>query len=406
MPDVGTSSDQLRGIVPPDPALEYIIGGDDLKCLKAFGFLLLSCFLFFGLSPLKQVKADIYINEYPNVLIGHTNGYMVDGIIYSGWVVYAFDNSYSTSLSQSGNNIVLTRNQYIYVDYPPGNFEYSHYGPFFNESNGAIAFATTNVPKYGFGRIGLKSFDSVIILKNTGINIGNISLDTFFPSLEDYEESIQPKPTWWEILKENAQRVVRDIANILGIGSAIDAAIDLDNWLGDLFTVKVGEGELERWQIDVDPPPSPTPTPTPIPYQTVMTPDNNGGFTIQYIYNNPSGTPEVHPQPPANVTNTTNNYGDDFEYPYYENPENKDNPFRLKIPWYLKLILNNNDIPIETLDDHYDVAQYQVQSDDVLEAVDTVYDGFQVIPADWLLLLGAIACLPLFAALLHRMLSG
>lgn len=254
------------------------------------------------------------------------------------------------------------------------------------------------------------NFSLVICLKGSAINDSS-SIDQYFESLQDYEDFInppepEPDPTWWEKLKENAQRVIRDIADILGIGSAFDSAIDLDNWLGDLFTVKVGEGELERWQIEVDPLPSPTPTPTPIPYQTVMTPDNNGGFTIQYIYNNPSGTPEAHPQPPANVTNTTNNYGDDFEYPYYENPENKDNPFRLKIPWYLKLILNNNDIPIETLDDHYDVAQYQVQSDDVLEAVDTVYDGFQVIPSDWILLLGAIACLPLFAALIHRMLSG
>lgn len=225
-------------------------------------------------------------------------------------------------------------------------------------------------------------------------------------SEEEYNNIInppEPELTWWDILKENAQRVIRDILELSGI--PVDAAIDLDNWFSDLFIVKVGEGEDSLAnQINTEPLPTPTPTPTPIPYQTVMTPDNNGGFIIQYIYNNPSGTPTAHPQPPSN--NITNNYGSDFEYPYYENPENKDNPFKLKIPWYLKLILNNNDIPIETLDDHYLVAQNQIQSDDVLEAIDTVYNGFQVIPTDWLLILGAIACLPVFASLISRMLNG
>lgn len=343
-----------------------------MKCLKAFGILLLSCFLFFGLSPLKQVKAASYSQGW-YITTSYWGGYSVTYMNYE--FLYTVNNGFYKASWQTPGQTFPTIDEAI-------NFANSNYQNFSGtpDRNWTIYSGANYVAYY--------------------------NLPISLPGNNEWFPEPEPNPTWWEKLKENAQRVIRDIADILGIGSAIDAAIDLDNWLGDLFTVKVGEGELERWQIDVDSPPSPTPTPTPIPYQTVMTPDNNGGFTIQYIYNNPSGTPEVHPQPPANVTNTTNNYGDDFEYPYYENPENKDNPFRLKIPWYLKLILNNNDIPIETLDDHYDVAQYQVQSDDVLEAVDTVYDGFQVIPSDWILLLGAIACLPLFAALIHRMLSG
>lgn len=243
--------------------------------------------------------------------------------------------------------------------------------------------------------------DSIILNDSLGTSIIYANYDEFLNNVPP--EYLPEEPTWWDILKENAQRVIRDVLELAGI--PVDAAIDLDNWLSDLFTVKVGEGEDSLAnQINTEPLPTPTPTPTPIPYQTVMTPDNNGGFTIQYIYNNPSGTPTAHPQPPSN--NITNNYGSDFEYPYYENPENKDNPFKLKIPWYLKLILNNNDIPIETLDDHYLVAQNQIQSDDVLEAIDTVYNGFQVIPTDWLLILGAIACLPVFASLISRMLNG
>lgn len=258
-------------------------------------------------------------------------------------------------------------------------------------------YLTNNLPINLWTRGGNESFYCRSYLE---IIKGSISGE--LPDFAIYPEPPE-EPSWWDILKENAQRVIRDVLQLVGV--PIDAAIDLDNWLSDLFTVKVGEGEDSLAnQINTEPLPTPTPTPTPIPYQTVMTPDNNGGFTIQYIYPDPSGTPTAHPQPPSN--NITNNYGSDFEYPYYENPENKDNPFQLKIPWYLKLILNNNDIPIETLDDHYLVAQNQIQSDDVLDAIDTVYNGFQVIPTDWLLLLGAIACLPVFASLISRMLNG
>lgn len=356
-----------------------------MKCLKAFGFLLLSCFLFFGLSPLKQVKASVssfnqtYNADMPIKPVDPTTG----NISYWKNAVYFV---YYKSRVSTVNGTVYNPGFYTWV--VAGSDPIYYNGNYIYDSD--WSFYLPNWVIYD------DDYSYTINIR------GSFNFTPTFDSWDDFIDDITPDPTWWEIIKNK----LIDIAGDIALGDKLKGFIDVLEWGLDLWTVKVGEGEPERWEIDVEPPPSPTPLPTPIPYQTVMTPDNNGGFTIQYIYNNPSGTPEAHPQPPANVTNTTNNYGDDFEYPYYENPENKDNPFRLKIPWYLKLILNNNDIPIDTLDDHYDVAQYQVQSDDVLEAVDTVYDGFQVIPSDWILLLGAIACLPLFAALIHRMLSG
>lgn len=256
------------------------------------------------------------------------------------------------------------------------------------------------------GQGGGGTFDQVVVIKGT-LNISNAyPQNTYWGSLDDYNdylESIQPK--WYETLWQDFVNFITDFLPDLATPGNPASLTKLAEWLQDSFTVNVGEGEDDLAnQIFVSPLPTPTPTPTPIPYQTVMSPDGNGGYSIQYIYNNPSGTPIITSQPPQQ--NVSIDVDNNFEYPYYENPENKDNPFKFKIPWYLKLVLKNNDIDIDTLDNTYQSAQGLVQDDDVITAVDEVYNGFQVLPSSWLLLIGAIASLPLFAALIRRFLGG
>lgn len=246
------------------------------------------------------------------------------------------------------------------------------------------------------------SIDHYIVYKGTLNTQGFETPEQSFDNWQEYEDYINPPPeptTWYEDLYDSFLGVIEAIASI-----ATGGLSDLVEAFTDFWTVKVGGDEGDMFfptDIIIA---SPTPTPTPIQYQTVIAPttdpQGNVVYEYKYVYNNPSGTPIITSSPPIN-----NNNGDSFDYPYYDNPDNRNNPYKLKIPWYLKLIFGNKIVDETTLDDSVNVIQDYMNDDDINNGVTTVYDGMSAIPTDWLILIGVIASIPLFGCFISRLLS-
>ena len=230
------------------------------------------------------------------------------------------------------------------------------------------------------------------------------SNDDIFDNVQDYEDYINPPPpdpTWYDEMYESFLGVVESIATIAtgGLSELVEA-------FTDFWVVPVGGDEGDMFFPTDIVMASPTPTPTPIQYQTVIAPttDPQGHvvYEYKYVYNNPYGTPIITSSPPVN--NITYN-GDSFDYPYYDNPDNRNNPYKLKIPWYLKLIFGDKIVDETTLDDSVNVIQDYMNDDDINDGVTTVYEGMSAIPTNWLILIGVIASIPLFGCLISRLLS-
>lgn len=248
------------------------------------------------------------------------------------------------------------------------------------------------------GTTNFNQYYSTPILTNGITFIGNNNYnDPNVNPLPDPEPD--PQPTWYEQLFQD----FLDAA-----GAAITGGVEgfLD-WLSEAWTVPVGEGEdeLAIELITPIPTPTPTPMPTPIPYQTQLTPDGNGGFNITYIYVNPSGTPTSAPMPPTNPPSGSDPVDDDdFEYPYYNNPVNSDDPYELDIPWYLKFKFKGVTTSLNDFQTGIDETVDMVN--DNQENIDIVMDSVGLFPSDWLLIFGFIGSIPLVGGIISRLLKG
>lgn len=252
----------------------------------------------------------------------------------------------------------------------------------------------------GFANVPVGGYD--VILGYRSMFTYGTGTYTLYPNEESYIEHYYPPPdlSWYEEMFSEFVGAIEGIASVVtgGFSNLVEA-------FTEFWVIPVGGDEGDMFFPTDIVIASPTPTPTPMQYQTVIAPttDPQGNVIYQYkyVYNNPFGTPIITDSPPVN------NYGggDSFDYPYYENPDNKDNPYKLKIPWYLKLIFGNKIVDETTLDDSVNVIQDYMNDDDINHGVTTVYDGMSAIPTDWLILIGVISSIPLFGCLISRLLS-
>lgn len=330
-------------------------------------------------ATLNQLIAN---NTYENLVYmqSYWNDDPNQGIVYYVCGIYGSGQYITDNRVNNDNDIYLHKSNYTNYDYYRFNQD-----PFLNpDLNTNVAFSTNST--YGFLAVNIR-----------GNFIDNSNNELVFESVDEYDDYLNPPPeplTWYEEL-------FNDFIDYIyaGIGGGINGFVE---WLQEAWVTPVGEGEDEL-AIDLITPPPPTPTPTPIPYQTVLQPDNNGGYQIQYIYPDPSGNPTSAPQPPNN-TNINNNYGSNFEYPYYDNKTNKDDPYVLDIPWYLRFIFKGQTTSLSDFQDGIDATIETVNNSE--EQINTVMDSMSIFPSEWLLMIGFIGAIPLVGGIISRLLKG
>lgn len=351
-----------------------------MKWAKSFGLLLLSFCLFFGLSPLKQVEAAEYVNNSVGFYIVYTQG---------KYRVYSFGFNIS-SIQEEGNYISI---RYVH-QYDSGTpfdtlIDAQNYG--FNVVN-TYTGLTSNMSFLGLDRhpVGFVDSYNIPFLENT---------------------ITPPEPSWWDNVKQAFMDFVGSeaLSDVLS-GDWISYINDV--LFGELWTVKVGEGEddmIVPETVSATPSPSPTPLPTPIPYSTVIDP---GTGEIHYHYTiDVSGTPVPTSSiyPPVTSAPPGPGSGSTIDEPvavedYYE-PEDSLSVPKLRIfKFLLRMTGNDVDIGMDSLDDN--MAVMDATLEDNAEAISGVGDLFQLIPVKWFLLIGTLGCFPVIAAMIKSLLGG
>lgn len=364
-----------------------------MKWAKYFGFLLLSFCLFFGLSPLKQVKAVTY------------NASFIIQRNYAGRIVYV-------QVAFPRNAILGNATNYYTYDLNFDNGILHIKAPFYatdfydnlNDAiNSTSLFYISDSRSWGY--------ETVIFNYGSFSTVG--SLNNFYPSIEDYEDSLVP--SWWD----NVKQAFMDF-----VGSDALSDVLSGNWLeyiedvlfGELWTVKVGEGEDDMIipeTVSPTPTPSPTPLPTPIPFSTVINP-STGEVTYNYFID-VSGTPiptsSIYP-PVTSYPGGGGGGGSPASFPeepyyvedYYEPDDSLSIPKLRIFKFLLRMPGNETDIGLDSLDNN--IAVMDETLEDNAEAIQGVGDLFQIIPVKWFLLIGTLACFPVIAAMIKSLLGG
>lgn len=267
--------------------------------------------------------------------------------------------------------------------------------------DGVMGFLTQNPSVLDNDSRGINTRSYLNIIK--GSITGDIPDFTIFP--EPPAET-----TWWDKVKQ---------AFMYFVGSEALSDVLSGNWLayiedvlfGELWTVKVGEGEDDMIipdTVSATPSPSPTPLPTPIPYSTVIDP---GTGEVHYHYTiDVSGTPVPTSSiyPPVTYAPPGPGSGSTIDEPvavedYYE-PEDSLSVPKLRIfKFLLRMTGNDVDVGMDSLDNN--MAVMDATLDDNAEAISGVGDLFQLIPVKWFLLIGNLACFPVIAAMIKSLLG-
>ena len=353
----------------------------------------------------KAFASTSYSDVISNLTSNYNNVYMLRYHVTNSWY-----NGYGNNFTSAGYHVLLIGENYprdiviangypiIYYNsnkYPHHSYSSTQYSDQFNEQGGYFNCYPSSTYYPDSNKV---DYQVLVLIKGSFNNHPDNS--NVFYDYDDFIDSITPK--WYETLYQS----FIDYLNEFGLDNP--GLLGLVDWFSDLWTVKVGEGEGEQ-TIDIitpTPTPTPLPTPTPIPYQTQLVPDGNGGYNITYIFNDPSGIPTSAPQPPTNQPQQTQsvNNDDDWEYPYYNNPNNKDDPFKLDIPWYLKFTFKNTVTSLDDFQDGMDAIVENVNDQD--DNINIVMDSMGLFPNDWLLIIGFIAAMPLVGGLISRLLKG
>lgn len=369
-----------------------------MKWAKYSGLLLLFFCLFFGLSPLRQVNAanislSSLFNSWDNVI------FIIDQpSSLKQWRVKVWCTDYRNTLTWSS-----TYNYYRSTDGLNYNKTYYSY-------NDAIGQLSSSSLDYDGSSTGITLTNTVISIALKGSVVFNGgSFNNYYSSLEDYLDSIEP--SWWENVKSAFMDFVSsDALSYVLSGDWISYIEDV--LFGELWTVKVGEGEddlIVPETVSATPSPSPTPLPTPIPYSTVIDP---GTGEIHYHYTiNVSGTPVPTSSiyPPVTSAPPGPGSGSTIDEPvaiedYYE-PEDSLSVPKLRIfKFLLRMTGNDVDVGMDSLDNN--MAVMDATLEDNAEAISGVGDLFQLIPVKWFLLIGTLACFPVIAAMIKSLLGG
>lgn len=339
----------------------------------------------------------------------------------SHWVIYidSYDNQYRANLYNCANNASFySSSDTLYkldhaTSYNIGNVWHA-------SIDAAVSYAiqyVPNLPSLSTNSFLYISKGAPLIILNyvsTSVNAENV-----FLSYEDYENSLIPPEdpsefdNWWD----SVSTAFMDF-----VGSDAMSAIISGDWLtyldevlyGGLWTVPVGEGEddlVEFYTVSATPTPSPSPTPTLIPVQVNIDPSTGD---VTYHYNViVSGTPVPTSSPvnPNTPTGSGGGGGSELIEPveiedYYEPDDSLSLPnlriFQFKLP--LPGTNSTTDIGIDSIDNNFEVMNGYLE--DNAEAITTVSSFFQVIPPEWFLLIGAIACFPIIAAMIKSLLGG
>lgn len=370
-----------------------------MKWAKYSVFLLLSFCLFFGLSPLKQVNAATKpLRDYANIVIINNNGGNFFNVICSDGDITSEDIGNGVfSMSFSNNRYGIAQYQTTNIDEVIAYVNNSWINSDFSDS--------------AYGSINYISPISIIKGSISGVYPGQTDPD----DPDDPEDPDDPgEQTWWDKVKEAFMDFVGSEALSDVLSGSWISYID-DVLFGELWTVKVGEGEDELAQelipqtVSATPSPSPTPLPTPIPYSTVINP-STGEVTYNY-YINVSGTPVPTSSiyPPVTSTPPGPGSGSTIDEPvtvedYYE-PEDSLSIPKLRIfKFLLRMTGNDVDVGMDSLDNN--IAVMDETLEDNAEAIQGVGDLFQIIPVKWFLLIGTIACFPVIAAMIKSLLGG
>lgn len=152
-----------------------------------------------------------------------------------------------------------------------------------------------------------------------------------------------------------------------------------DDYSGDIDAYITG-GDRERMEM-VTPTSSPTPTPVPSPTPYTLNIIDNNGNPVYTITGIPGST--------YNITNTTNNNdGSDFDI------------FEVD----LKIGDGGSTNPRDGLNDVMDSSLTYLSDPENVD-MQPVGDSFSIIPSDWFLLLGVIACFPFIAGFIAKLLK-
>lgn len=333
---------------------------------------------------------------------------------------FMFYFSYSNDVTMTYNPDPYSSNGRLNLSFNPStiyiaNIRYSDYNIVSEASLDAWIYAFEHdLIIYGTSGSNNKGWYPIICMGGTAVPGSGYTppSNNVFDSLDDYNDFLHPQPTWWEKIKTAWDEFCNSRAGLAALTG--DWITYLDEVLfGELWSVQVGEGEddlVQFFTVSATPSPSPSPTPTQIPVQVNIDPSTgNVSYNYTIIV---SGTPiptssPVNPNPPNGSGGDGGGSG--LTEPigvedYYEPDDSLSLPNLRIFQFKLNLPGTETDIGVDSLDNNFVVMNEYLE--DNAEAITTVSSFFQVIPSEWFLLLGAIACFPIIAAMIKSLLGG
>lgn len=358
---------------------------------------ILFCFMFiFALVGLENsTKAFANVNDY-------SVDYQLANYQTVVWVSARYSNDQDNEtwfapwiLLSSHDTLNLTANSNGTLSYSNGN----HYmQPLLREYIPSGITAPTNTGSFYYQNSGytntttsgtLFSFSGTVIVLQ-----GIVNYSGYKYTWDEWEDFINPPPApdpWYKQIWNS----VRDYMNNPPWGE--NNIFDTLNDIWNVFTHSNDDPNPINYDIlkQLTPTPYPTtsPVPTNIPYSTLLKPDANGNLVINYLYNNPQGTPTESPYNPNG--NNGNGNGSSTYIP------DKNNPLPVEVypkENMMPYAYNQNEFNINNIDDYTD--GFTQPLDEYIENVPDVLSVFSIIPDELYIVIGCIACIPLVSGII------
>lgn len=310
-----------------------------------------------------------------------TTNIWTGGIQYkAGYYNYYVCSDYNTPITFNGTTV-----SNYYIEYwlrPPRENNYPAADSVLFESSDFTSAYNVNLTTNTTDRI-------CICIKG---NVSSTS-DNFYPTYEDYEESLNPKVYWYDEMWNWLEEDLKKPLGFIWFKNLIDSVFGDDSEGTISNNVTLGNPTL-------------APTPTPIPYTTVVIPKTDmitgdTCYETNYYYVNPSGTPIVTGSPPTN--SSPNNVGGNGNQTY--NPIDG-KPYSIpRLDWMTSVDIDGNGY-----DGIDSIADGMSSIDDIgseyTDGLSAVQDASGTLPTSWLLLIGIVAAIPLLAGIVSRFLGG
>lgn len=241
---------------------------------------------------------------------------------------------------------------------------------------------------------------SNIILNNISYTVNNPTIGDFFPSLDDYEDSLT-QDSWWDNLKDGFEDLIYGIPGV-------DPLRPIWDWLFDLGS------DPEEPVDSIQNISTPAPTPTQIPYlvtQQTITNGDTSTTTYIYTYNDPTSgnivTATAPPEQPGRLNTGPVNYpsgngGNNSDPSQYHTTD------PLIVPEFSWLSQNTGnealDNPLDTLSDSLSISKTQINQ--YKDGATSIFDIIGQLPTELYMLLGLGVTILVIAGIIRTFLGG